>query len=67
MARVFGQCQALNDRGKRCRRLATHPHDYHGDNEIYGWHEGKPSWVRVELCEMHRCEDKPVKKIERKR
>jgi len=48
------RCCALDSNGKKCSRAATHFDSYHGDNELYDHWSGKPTWVRVTLCDKHR-------------
>jgi hypothetical protein len=50
------KCCALNGEGKKCSRPATHLYNYHGDGEIYGYGTNRPTWVRIALCEEHRCD-----------
>lgn len=51
------QCDALDMKGKRCRGKVVTVEKYHGDPEIYT-STNCPSWVRVELCEKHRWENR---------
>jgi len=53
--RTPSACQALDMNGRRCRetsRLVAV--NYHGNDELYGFSEYEPKWVRVYLCPKHR-------------
>ena len=52
-------CNALDDRAKRCKKKGTVKEHYHGDNECYPIASGRPQWVTVLFCEDHA--DKPRK------
>lgn len=47
------QCSALHLDGTRCKKSAIATEDYHGDNEIYDYSNGRPTWVRVYFCRVH--------------
>jgi len=50
------RCQALDNKGKRCRNTSTNPVEYFGSPEHYGsWtNNPEPVWVTVLLCNKHR-------------
>ena len=50
------ECQAVNDNGEKCTKLATNTHDYFGDTETMRSVDGWPGWVRVNLCADHNPE-----------
>lgn len=55
----FGICQALDADGKMCKKKAVNTIDYHGDHEIYSYHEDERKdkrWVRISVCKEHEHE-----------
>ena len=51
---VLPKCQALDINGKKCRKIAEHKVNYHGDNEIYhNFHNKAVTWVQTHLCDEH--------------
>lgn len=44
------RCQVLNGEGKQCRRIGVQAENYHGNNELYNYFNGKPTWMRVWVC-----------------
>jgi hypothetical protein len=44
------RCQCLDGNGKQCRRMGSQFENYHGENELYNYFNGKPVWVRVWVC-----------------
>jgi hypothetical protein len=46
-------CAALDSSGRKCPKPAAGNFNYHGEPEIYDGFDGRPTWVRVRLCEKH--------------
>lgn len=59
----LGQCCALDENGKRCKRKAVVEEKYHGESEIYGFHhENHVSWVLTYFCAKHEFKKKNTRK-----
>lgn len=48
-----GKCQALSGDAILCGKKTNVRISYFGDNEMYYYGSGKPSWVLVYLCHEH--------------
>jgi hypothetical protein len=53
------RCRALDDNGRRCRRLAFGEYEYFGDRETHGMDDATAGWVLVPLCLRHGTYRKP--------
>lgn len=54
MKKLFPQCNALDDNGKRCRQRSAIKMDYFGNPEMYPSYNDKcVGWVRVNFCPTH--------------
>lgn len=47
------RCDALDQNGRRCRRIAVIEECYHGDAELYSFSGPPPTWVLVRFCSAH--------------
>lgn len=50
------RCQILDSDGNRCKNIARYKHSYHGDPEIYTYHENSSEdmkWVEIFVCKKH--------------
>ena len=48
------KCDCLDEDGKQCKNKSIKRYNYHGDNEIYDYFNGKPSWVQINVCKKHK-------------
>ena len=64
------RCAALDDEGRRCRKLSTGHVRYHGDPELTSLSD-RPGWIVAPMCEPHfktflhlnRVEKKAAKRV----